>query len=161
MLDLLSEGEIGHGDLVAALARAGHDRANAEDLIRELRLVRAIQSEQALAAPQPSAPPADYPLQALVLNITNQCNLACTYCYEFGSDKIATPQGKLAQYYLGVEYSPKDILLGLIDASGNKIGSVTQARGGRSLADGADPPVIRGAIGLIAGSCIKDSIIGQ
>jgi len=37
--------------------------------------------------------------------------------------EIATPSGKLAQYYLGVEYSPKDILLGLIDASGNKIGS--------------------------------------
>jgi protein SCO1 len=37
--------------------------------------------------------------------------------------EIATPEGKLAQYYLGVEYSPKDILLGLIDASGNKIGS--------------------------------------
>jgi protein SCO1/2 len=39
------------------------------------------------------------------------------------SIQLATPQGKLAQYYLGVEYSPKDILLGLIDASGNKIGS--------------------------------------
>jgi protein SCO1/2 len=37
--------------------------------------------------------------------------------------EIATPQGKLAQYYLGVEYSPKDVLLGLIDASGNRIGS--------------------------------------
>lgn len=37
--------------------------------------------------------------------------------------EIATPQGKLAQYYLGVEYSSKDVLLGLIDASGNKIGS--------------------------------------
>ena len=39
------------------------------------------------------------------------------------SIEIATPQGKLAQYYLGVEYSSKDVLLGLIDASGNKIGS--------------------------------------
>ena len=29
----------------------------------------------------------------------------------------------MAQYYLGVEYSPKDVLLGLIEASGNKIGS--------------------------------------
>jgi protein SCO1/2 len=37
--------------------------------------------------------------------------------------EIVTPEGKLAQYYLGVEYSPRDILLGLIDASGNKIGS--------------------------------------
>ena len=39
------------------------------------------------------------------------------------SIELATTQGKMAQYYLGVEYSPKDILLGLIDASGNKIGS--------------------------------------
>jgi protein SCO1/2 len=39
------------------------------------------------------------------------------------SIEIATPQGRLAQYYLGVEFSPKDVLLGLIDASGNKIGS--------------------------------------
>jgi protein SCO1/2 len=39
------------------------------------------------------------------------------------SIEIVTSEGKLAQYYLGVEYSPKDILLGLIDASGNKIGS--------------------------------------
>ena len=39
------------------------------------------------------------------------------------SIELVTPQGRIAQYYLGVEYSPKDILLGLIDASGNKIGS--------------------------------------
>jgi protein SCO1/2 len=39
------------------------------------------------------------------------------------SIEIVTPEGRLAQYYLGVEYSPKDVLLGLIDASGNKIGS--------------------------------------
>src|ERR1700691_5409343 len=37
--------------------------------------------------------------------------------------EIVTTKGKLAQYYLGVEYSPKDMLLGLIEASGNKIGS--------------------------------------
>jgi protein SCO1/2 len=39
------------------------------------------------------------------------------------SIELVTAQGKLAQYYLGVEYSPKDVLLGLIEASGNKIGS--------------------------------------
>jgi protein SCO1/2 len=37
--------------------------------------------------------------------------------------ELATTDGHLAQYYLGVEYSPKDIMLGLIEASGNKIGS--------------------------------------
>jgi len=37
--------------------------------------------------------------------------------------QIVTPSGKLAQYYMGVEYSPKDLLLGLDEASANKIGS--------------------------------------
>jgi protein SCO1 len=39
------------------------------------------------------------------------------------SIELATTDGKLAQYYLGVEYSPKDVLLGLVEASNNKIGS--------------------------------------
>ena len=33
-------------------------------------------------------------LQTLVLNLTNQCNLSCQYCYEYGEDKVATPEGK-------------------------------------------------------------------
>jgi len=39
------------------------------------------------------------------------------------SIQIVTPEGKLAQYYMGVEYSPKDMLLGLDEASSNRIGS--------------------------------------
>jgi protein SCO1/2 len=37
---------------------------------------------------------------------------------------LVTPAGKLAQYYYGVEYSPKDIRLGLIEASRGNIGNV-------------------------------------
>jgi protein SCO1 len=37
---------------------------------------------------------------------------------------IVTPTGKIAQYYYGVEYSPKDIRLGLIEASQDKIGTL-------------------------------------
>ena len=37
---------------------------------------------------------------------------------------ILTPEGKLAQYYYGVEYPPKDLRLGLIQASQNKIGTL-------------------------------------
>ncbi len=39
------------------------------------------------------------------------------------SIQIVTPEGKVAQYYMGVEYSPKDLLLGLDEASSNRIGS--------------------------------------
>jgi protein SCO1/2 len=38
---------------------------------------------------------------------------------------ILTPEGRIAQYYYGVEYAPKDLRLGLIQASQNKIGSLT------------------------------------
>jgi protein SCO1/2 len=37
---------------------------------------------------------------------------------------ILTPEGKIAQYYYGVEYAPKDLRLGLIQASENKIGNL-------------------------------------
>ena len=37
---------------------------------------------------------------------------------------IVTPEGKIAQYYFGIEYPPTDIRLGLIQASQNKIGSL-------------------------------------
>jgi len=39
------------------------------------------------------------------------------------SIQIVTPEGKLAQYYMGVEFSPKDLRLGLVEASANRIGS--------------------------------------
>lgn len=37
---------------------------------------------------------------------------------------LATPGGRIAQYYYGVEFSPKDIRLGLIEASRGNIGNV-------------------------------------
>jgi protein SCO1/2 len=37
---------------------------------------------------------------------------------------VVTPQGKLAQYYYGIEYSAKDLRLALVEASENKIGNL-------------------------------------
>jgi protein SCO1/2 len=37
---------------------------------------------------------------------------------------VVTPTGKLAQYYYGVEFSPNDLRLGLIEASHDKIGTL-------------------------------------
>jgi protein SCO1/2 len=37
---------------------------------------------------------------------------------------ILTPEGRAARYFYGVEYEPKDLKLGLIEASNRKIGSV-------------------------------------
>jgi len=36
---------------------------------------------------------------------------------------IATPEGRLSHYFYGIDYSPRDVRLGLVEASDNKIGS--------------------------------------
>jgi protein SCO1/2 len=40
---------------------------------------------------------------------------------------ILTPEGKIAQYYYGIEYPPKDLRLGLVEAGAGKIGNVVDA----------------------------------
>ena len=53
------------------------------------------------------------------------------YKYDPASDQYAhasgimviTPEGKLSKYFYGVEYSPRDLRLGLVEASQNKIGT--------------------------------------
>jgi protein SCO1/2 len=37
---------------------------------------------------------------------------------------LVTPQGRVAQYYYGIEYAPRDIQLGLVEASQGKIGNI-------------------------------------
>ena len=38
---------------------------------------------------------------------------------------ILTPEGRLSRYFYGVEYAPRDVRLGLVEASQNKIGNLT------------------------------------
>ena len=53
------------------------------------------------------------------------------YKYDPATDQFAhasgimviTPEGRLSKYFYGVEYSPRDVRLGLVEASQNKIGN--------------------------------------
>jgi len=53
------------------------------------------------------------------------------YKYDQKSDQFAhasgimilTPEGRLSRYFYGVEYAPRDVRLGLVEASQNKIGT--------------------------------------
>lgn len=38
---------------------------------------------------------------------------------------VLTPEGKIAQYYYGIEYAPRDLRLGLVQASNGQIGTLT------------------------------------
>jgi len=89
----LSQGAATQEELTASLAEHGLTEAEAAELLGELFQARIIVTQDAVREPI-ETPPADFPLQSLVMNLTNQCNLSCQYCYEFGEDKVATPEGK-------------------------------------------------------------------
>jgi protein SCO1/2 len=40
---------------------------------------------------------------------------------------VATPEGKLARYFYGIDYPPRDLRLALVEASANKIGTPVDA----------------------------------
>lgn len=93
LIDCFSAGELSHERLVQRLSETGLAPPDAEELIAEMvhsNVILTGDSEPDQPQPLPDA----FPIQTLVMNLTNQCNLSCQYCYEFGADKLATPEGK-------------------------------------------------------------------
>lgn len=110
VLDRLRSGAASPEQVVSDLAARGFAAPGIRETIDELFRLRALRGE----IPYPNIvqePPADFPLQTLVMNLTNQCNLSCQYCYEFGEDKVATPEGKPKFMDLGTAKQSVDYLL--------------------------------------------------
>ena len=92
ILDALASGPRDVDALVDELS-AGFAVDRILGTIEELTEIRAIGDPGAPKEQVPNdLPPADFPLNTMVLNVTNKCNLACTYCYEYGEDKIVDTQ---------------------------------------------------------------------
>lgn len=88
VLDALIDGPVSPPDLVERLG-SRFDAGAIEAAVGELLGVRAIGETAAAPSPTPRILPlTPFPLTTMVLNVTNQCNLACTYCYEYGEDKL-------------------------------------------------------------------------
>jgi uncharacterized protein len=117
VVDTLSTGEAQIEGLLATLADRGYALDDASELIREMLFSRAIVTGEPAPEPVENAP-AHFPLQSLVMNLTNQCNLACTYCYEFGEDKVATPEGK--PKFMDIETAKASVDFLLKESEGRK-----------------------------------------
>lgn len=79
--------------LAEQLVSSGMPAREAEETIDDLVDCRALAPPG--ETPREHQPmPEHFPLQSMVMNLTNQCNLSCQYCYEYGEDKVATPEGK-------------------------------------------------------------------
>ena len=130
--------------LVEELSTA-HSVEELGDTIVELERVRAI----AAHAPAPMAarpkkvfPLKPFPVSTTVINVTNQCNLACTYCYEYGEDKIVDTKAGKKPKFMSAETARASVDFAFKEAGDNPIAHITFF-GGETL---LNFPVLQGAI---------------
>jgi uncharacterized protein len=94
VLDALGQKDVEPNELVRELSErfpVADVRATVEDLLN-VRAVRLV--DKPIEVPVASPPRKRIPLTTLVLNVTSKCNLSCTYCYEYGEDKIVEASRK-------------------------------------------------------------------
>jgi uncharacterized protein len=65
------------------------------------------------------------PLTTMVLNVTNQCNLSCEYCYEYGEDKIVDTENGRQPKFMSEETARQSVDFMLRESGSNRIAHVT------------------------------------
>ncbi len=123
VLDTLAASPRSAGEVATALA-GRFDEALVQQTIVELAGVRAIRSVAAPAPPRPK-PPKRIPLQTIVLNVTSKCNLACTYCYEYGEDKIKEAAANPTPRFMSEEIARQSVDFAFSEAGESKHVHVT------------------------------------
>src|SRR5262249_46006350 len=99
VLDALEERPRTRDELIGELSTR-FETSIVDETLAELARVRAVRDVQIAPAPMPKFIPLEpFPLTTMVLNVTNQCNLSCAYCYEYSEDKIVdTANGKKPKF---------------------------------------------------------------
>ena len=125
ILDLLADGPHTLGAVLDELGgRFGAERV--ADTVRELTEIRAIGDPDAPTREVPNdLPPADFPLNTMVLNVTNKCNLACTYCYEYGEDKIVDTRYGKQPKFMSEETAEESVEFLLAESKGQEVARLT------------------------------------
>ncbi len=109
VLQALDAGPADERGLVASLDGL-HGAEAVRSSIAELLRVQAIGPASAPREAVPRVlPQVGFPLTTMVLNVTNKCNLACTYCYEYGEDKIVDTGCDPAPAYMSEETARKSV----------------------------------------------------
>ena len=118
--------------VVSALQTA-FDPSHVESTLRELVSVRAIGETVAQPVRAPKVIPlTPFPLTTMVLNVTNQCNLSCTYCYEYGADKIVDTVNGKAPKFMTEETARQSVDFMLKESGANPVVYLTFFGGGES-----------------------------
>ena len=62
-----------------------------------------------------------FPLTTAVLNVTNQCNLSCTYCYEYSEDKIVDTTNGAQPKFMSEETARKSVDMLMNESGDNRV----------------------------------------
>lgn len=108
--ECLGERERTSEELTELLLARGYERRQIESALMELEQSEVVSRGDAVQE-TPTIPGKTFPLQRIVLNVTNQCNLACGYCYEYSADKISNTEGKPKYMEEDVAQSAIDMLI--------------------------------------------------
>ena len=99
---------------------------------RVLGTLDALVSVRAIGEAAKPAPPArkvfplkPFPLTTMVLNVTNQCNLACTYCYEYSEDKIVDTENGKKPKFMTDETARQSVEFMLKESGDNPVAHLT------------------------------------
>ena len=121
----LRGGDVSPKELVQEL-NGRFEAREIEESIEELLRVRALGvSGIPDQPPARQMPPADFPLTTMVLNVTNQCNLSCSYCYEYGEDKIVDTENGRKPKFMSEETARESGEVLLREAGDNKLAHLT------------------------------------
>ncbi|MBS1818326.1 MAG: quinohemoprotein amine dehydrogenase maturation protein [Acidobacteria bacterium] len=108
VMQVLASGEKSRADLLT-LADGLFSEDEIDGAIHDLVAMRAIgpiEPQQPMPKILPLTP---VPLGTMVLNVTNQCNLACTYCYEYGEDKIVDTDNGKQPKFMSIETAKQSV----------------------------------------------------
>ena len=121
LIDGLADRQVPRGDLVADVGTRFPD-TDVEQLLDELEQVHAVRTVAAPPPPPPAIIPlTPFPLTTAVLNVTNQCNLSCTYCYEYSEDKIVDTKTGAQPKFMSEETARQSVDLLFNESGDNRV----------------------------------------
>lgn len=113
------------GELRAALGeRFGEEEISSavEELVQIQAIGPAAEPRKHMLKVLPSSA---VPLQTMVLNVTSKCNLACTYCYEYGEDRVGDVEAVSMPRFLDEETARQSVDFMFREAGANPIVNLT------------------------------------
>jgi uncharacterized protein len=143
ILDRLDGGRMAAETLLRDL-QGRFPEASLRESLEELARVQALGPARVVlpVATAKALPTQPFPLTTLVLNVTNQCNLSCTYCYEYGEDRIVDTSKGPQPKFMTEETARASVDFMLREAGENRVAHLTFF-GGETL---LNFPVLRSTV---------------